>query len=276
MATRRTRRSITTFVVLVLVSVLLLAFDGQASSSVSSGIKRIGSAVLSPVVGVVNTVTRPIGGFFAGAINYGSVENENARLRALVSQLEVKSASASRDQRQLAQLLALKDLPYLGSLSTVTCATTSLNVSNFAATIGLDKGTSSGVAVGMPVVGSGGLVGQVIDATSSASTVRLVTDGQSRVGAIFGKSTILGIVNGVSGNSPLSVSYVPPNSRVFRGERLLTNGLQGAQYPPGIPVGTVLSAETPINAPQMEISVKPAADLSHLGYVDVVLWETSQ
>ena len=276
MATRRTRRSITTFVVLVLVSVLLLAFDGQASSSVSSGIKRIGSAVLSPVVDVVNAVTRPIGGFFAGAINYGSVENENARLRALVSQLEVKSASASRDQRQLAQLLALKDLPYLGSLSTVTCATTSVDVSNFAATIGLDKGTSSGVAVGMPVVGSGGLVGQVTDATSSASTVRLVTDGQSRVGAIFGKSTILGIVNGVSGDSPLSVSYVPPNSRVFRGERLFTNGLQGAQYPPGIPVGTVLSAETPINAPQMEIAVKPAADLSHLGYVDVVLWEPSQ
>ncbi len=275
MATRRTRRSLTTFVVLLVISIGLLAFDGQASSSVSSGIKSVGSTILSPVVGVVDAITRPIGNFFAGAINYGSVEAENARLRALVGQLEIQDGTAAANRRQLAELMALKDLPFLGSLTSVTCATTSINVSNFAATIQIDKGSSSGIATGMPVVGSGGLVGQVVDTTAGSATVRLVTDGQTRVGVVFGSSTILGIANGVTATSPMSASYVAPNSHVIKGERLFTNGLQGAQYPPGIPVGTVISATTPINAPQMDISVRPAADLAHLGFVNVVLWEPS-
>ena len=58
--------------------------------------------------------------------------------------------------------------------------------SNFTATITLDKGRADGVDVGYPVVGAGGLVGQVIQSFHHTSVVRLVTDGQSKVGVTFG------------------------------------------------------------------------------------------
>ena len=61
-------------------------------------------------------------------------------------------------------LTALNNLPYLGSLPRVVAQTTAVDVSNFAATITIDHGRSSGVTVGMPVVGAGGLVGQVVEA----------------------------------------------------------------------------------------------------------------
>ena len=51
-----------------------------------------------------------------------------------------------------------------------------------------------------------------------------------------------------------------------------TNGLQGAQYPAGIPIGKVTSATTPSNAVQMSISLIPMANLDQIGYVDVLLW----
>ena len=68
MATRRTRRSITTFVALALISIILIAFSGQASSGVIGGLKSIGAAIVSPVVSVVDAITKPIGNLFAGGL----------------------------------------------------------------------------------------------------------------------------------------------------------------------------------------------------------------
>ena len=273
MATRRARRSITTFAILILLSVTLLALDNQASSTLTSSARAVGRTLLSPVVSVIDAVTRPIGSFFAGAVNYGSVSAENARLQALVGQLESQRGRRSFENAQLAEITALQHLAFLPSLPTVTCQTTALEVSNFAATIDINKGRDEGIALGMPVVGSGGLVGQVVQTTRSSATVRLVTDGASKVGAVFGGSNLLGIANGVAAGKPLSIDYVPPASPVQLGEMLFTNGLQGAQFPPGIPIGRVTQKSSPVNASQMTISVVPAANLQHLGFVDVVLWE---
>ena len=272
MATRRTRRSITTFVALTLISIILIAFSGQASSGVIGVVKSVGSAVVSPVVGIVDAVTRPIGNLFAGAINYGAVSAENGRLRATIGRLEQQRRSTAFQAQQLKELSTLQDVPFLGSLKTVTAATTSIDASNFAATITVNKGTDDGVAIGMPVVGGGGLVGQVIDTTGHSSHIRLVTDGASHVGGVFGRSSTYGVVNGAAAGRPLSVDYVAPHTKVRVGQMVYTNGLNGAEYPAGIPVGTVRTASTPVNSIQMAISLAPAADLDHLAFVDIVIW----
>jgi rod shape-determining protein MreC len=271
-ATRRTRRSITTFVALTLISIILIAFSGQASSGVIGAVKSVGSAVVSPVVGIVDAVTRPIGNLFAGAINYGAVSAENGRLRATIGRLEQQRRSTAFQAQQLKELSTLQDVPFLGSLKTVTAATTSIDASNFAATITVNKGTDDGVAIGMPVVGGGGLVGQVIDTTGRSSIIRLVTDGASHVGGVFGRSSTYGVVNGAAAGRLLSVDYVAPHTKVRVGQTVYTNGLNGAEYPAGIPVGTVRTASTPVNSIQMAISLAPAADLDHLAFVDIVIW----
>jgi cell shape-determining protein MreC len=47
----------------------------------------------------------------------------------------------------------------------------------------------------MPVIGAGGLMGQVIQSFHHTSVVRLITDGQSKVGVTFGNG-YTGIVDG--------------------------------------------------------------------------------
>lgn len=272
MASRRTRRSITTFVGLALISIILIAFSGQASSGVIGAMKTVGSAIVSPVVSIVDAVAKPVGNLFAGAINYGAVSDENNRLRATVGRLEQQRRSSVFQSQQLKEISALQDITFLGSLRTVTASTTSIDISNFSSSISIDKGTSDGIAIGMPVVGSGGLVGQITDVSSGSATVRLVTDGASHVGGVFGRSSTYGVVNGAASGRPLDVDFVAPNTQVRIGQTVFTNGLNGAQYPAGIPVGVVRSATTPVNAIQMAISLSPAADLSHLAFVDVVIW----
>ena len=63
---------------------------------------------------------------------------------------------------------------------------TDYGTSDFAATIGISVGRDDGVQLNMPVVGAGGLVGQVVQANHHTATVRLITDGQSSVGARYG------------------------------------------------------------------------------------------
>ena len=276
MANRRTRRTITTFVALAFISLILIAFSGPASSGVVGVVKSVGSAVVSPVVSLVDAVTRPIGNLFAGAINYGAVTAENGRLRATIGRLEQQRRSSSYQVQQLKELSTLQNVPFLGSLKTVTAAATSIDTSNFASTITVNKGTSDGVAIGMPVVGGGGLVGQVIDAASRSALIRLVTDGATHVGGVFGRSSTYGVVNGVATGRPLSVDFVAPHTALRIGQTVFTNGLNGAEYPAGIPIGTVRSASTPVNSIQMSIGLAPAADLEHLAFVDIVIWVPSQ
>jgi rod shape-determining protein MreC len=260
-------------VVLVVISVSIITL-GQRVTSVTSGLKSVASTVFSPFTSALNGVLRPIGNAFAGAFHYGALQDQNQKLQAELNALHLKQVQQSFENRQLQQITALQHLPFVGNLPTVTAQTSAMNVSNFAATIQIDKGRNDGVAVGMPVVGAGGLVGQVVIANHGSSTVRLVTDGQSTVGVVFGTPSVLGVANGQGAGSPLRANDVPTGSDVKVGQVMFTDGLQGAEYPPGIPVGTVASASSPPGALQMDITLHPSADMGQLAYVDVIQWET--
>jgi len=62
---------------------------------------------------------------------------------------------------------------------------------------------------------------------------------------------------------------------ITKGETMFTSGLDGADFPPGIPVAHVATFHTSAGASQESITVTPNANLGQLEYVDVVLWAPS-
>ena len=268
---RRSRRTLTV-VVLVVLSLSLISLDlNGRTHSLTSGIKSVANDVYAPLRQGVLDVINPIGNFFEGAFNYGSVQSQNERLQRTIGQLRAQQAERGFEQRQLRELLALAHLPFLQSLPTVTAQTVDQYSSNFTATITLDKGRADGVDVGYPVVGAGGLVGQVIQSFHHTCVVRLITDGQSKVGVTFGNQ-LTGIVDGQGPGRPMTADLVAPHTPLHKGEIMFTSGLDAASYPPGIPVASVTSFHTAAGASQESIEVKPVADLSQLAYVAVVQW----
>ncbi len=275
MARSRRSRRLLTVVILVVLSLSLISLDlNGRTHSVTSGIKSLANDIYAPLQQGVLDVISPIGRFFAGAFDYGSLQAQNEQLQKTVGQLRQAQAERGFEQTQLHQLLALQNLPFLNALPTVTAETVDQNASNFTATITLDKGRADGVDVGYPVVGAGGLVGQVIQSFHHSCVVQLVTDGQSKVGVAFGaQNQLTGIVDGQGPGNDMTLDLVPPRTPLTKGELLSTSGLQAASFPPGIPVATVESFHTVAGASQETVSVDPAADLSQLAYVDVVQWE---
>ncbi len=268
---RRSRRTLTVIVLLVL-SLSLISLDQNGRThSLTSGIKSVANDVYAPLRQGVLDIISPIGNFFSGAFNYGSVQAQNERLQRTIGQLRAAQLEQGFEKNQLREITALQNLPYLGSLPTVTAQTQDEYASNFTATITLDKGRADGVDVGYPVVGAGGLVGQVIQSFHHTSVVRLVTDGQSKVGVTF-DNQLTGIVDGQGPSNDMTADLVAPHTPLHKGEYMFTSSLDAAAFPPGIPVATVQSFHTSAGASQETIHVDPAADLGQLAYVDVVQW----
>ena len=271
---RRSRRTFVIVAVLVLVSVTLITFDERSGTNhVTSGLKSVAHDLFSPITSGVNDVLAPIGDFFAGAVHYGSLQHENQQLQATIGQLRLEQRETQALATQNAELRALRDVPYLGNLATITAPMVNRDLSNFDADITIGKGRAEGVAVGEPVVAAGGLIGIVVEASHSTAEVQLITDGRSQTPVEFGASNqTYATASGQGAGQALSVNFVPAQTVLSKGEKMYTNGLAGAEFPPGIPVGTVRSFRSTVGSGFMNVTMSPLANLNQLAYVDVVVW----
>jgi rod shape-determining protein MreC len=271
-ASRRNTSQRLTLLMLVLASVTVITLDyrGEARHVVTE-VRNAARDALSPVQAAVADVLHPLGDVFSGAIHYSSALRENEVLRQEDGTLRRELLEAGDAASQLDEILRLEHLPFLGNSPTVLAEVISASPSNFELTVEIDRGTSSGVAVGMPVVSGPGLFGQVVAAGADTALVRLLTDPRSSVGVRFGSGGIAVAVGEGAGRA-LSLEDVTAGMRPRVGEVVYTSGLEGATFPAGIPVGRVSRVHAPAGALTEQVSVEPLAELADPQYVEVVLW----
>lgn len=270
---RRNTSQRLTLLILVLASLTAITLDYRGPVAHSLGSVRNGVRdAVSPVQQGLSDVFKPVGDFFSGAVNYGALENENARLRYQVGTLRRTALENEGAEQQLEQYLAVQKLPFLQNSKDVIANVISGSSSNFELTFEIDRGTSDGVGSGMPVVSGAGLVGTVVSAGRTTSVVRLITDPRSTIGVRFANGTIA-VATGQGLGNPLDVDQVSPSAPLpKKGQLLDTSGLEGAAFPAGIPVGTVSSVKSSGGSLSPQVDMKPVADLSGLQYVAVIQW----
>lgn len=271
MASDRSRRRLLLVGIVGTLAVATVYITG----GVVSGAKSISHAAVAPFSWAADFVARPVGHLVAGMVNYSDLQAQNKQLRYLLGQETLKADENTLATEQLRRLSQALHVPVASSLGTVFAQVTVLSPTNFSATVTIDKGQDEGVMQGMPVVADGGLVGRVIAASSHSSTVRLLTDTGSVVGATFGNGATSVLISGQGLNNPLSVTGIPDTASIGVGELLSTNGLQAGLFPPGLPVGRVTKLLINPGASSYAVSLVPTANLNNLAYVDVVLWEPS-
>lgn len=271
MAVRRASRPRFVLLLLVLTAGTIITLGYRTHSSGWIGkVKGYASDVFSPVQRGVLDAFRPVVDFFQGAIDYGSLRHQNAALRQQLGQSRRAGAAAADQQRQLQALTALENLPFAPSLNHVAAEVIDTGFSNFELTIQLNRGSAAGVRVGMPVVSGEGLVGRIVQSNRSTSTVLLVIDPSSSVGVRDGPA--VGVATGQGLGSQLRVDYVFPQTRPQKGDVMVTSGLQGGIFPPGIPVGKVKSVGYHNGDLQENVSLTPEVDMGSLQFVDILKW----
>jgi rod shape-determining protein MreC len=277
----RNRARSTRVLVVSLVSASLITITVDYRGGDSGPLAAAGDATLtliSPLQEAVSTVTRPLGNFFSTLVHLPSIRRENDEYKRLIAQMQQERSTEVADATYIQQLEATLGLrESLGPRVETTAAHVVANaVSNFEWTVTIDKGSSDGVEVNMPVVAAAGLVGHVIRVTPNASVVRLIIDPESAVAGRLDVSGESGLLEG-QGQGDLTMdlvradAVVQPNEHVVTAGYRLLRGEAQSLYPPNILIGTVSRVLSEDNALQKFVTVRPAVDFSTLNLVLVVL-----
>jgi len=270
---RRSTRHRFLLVLLVLTSITVITVDvrGGGGGAMES-IRRGARDDFAPVQSTADDVINPVSDFFGGLFRYGHLKAENARLRRQLNDARGKVNASANDERERQELLALQKLSFADNVPTVAARVVATSPSNFELTVEIDRGLPAGIQKGMPVVTGAGLVGKVVAVSQERATVLLLDDPSFNVGIRFSGSGDVGVARGNGTRQPLPVDLVEVGTKVTGGEVVVTSGLQGSVFPPGVPVGKVRSAKVPPASLQQEVSIDPLVDLTRLDFVKVLIW----
>jgi len=269
---RRPNRARFLLLLLVLTAITLVTIDTRGGGHGWVGTVRAKvHDLFAPIQDGTHAVLRPVGDFFTGAVHYGDLKHENAQLRDELAKARGQQLQAADAQRQLQFLLQQEHLTYVGNIPTVAAQVVETSSSNFELSVQINRGTTSGVAVDMPVVTGAGLVGRVGEVSATRATVLLITDPTFSVGVRLPTGDAA-LASGTGRGNPLRVDLVQPDLKVGLGSVLTTSGLQLARFPKDIPVGKVASLKQVPGALQEDMTITPVVDLNRLEFVQVLQW----
>lgn len=249
-------------------SAVFLAAAGQVG--VLHPVQGVFLVLTRPAEELLTSVFRPVAGFLSDAGSISDLREENRRLRLENEELRTQSISLQADAERVKQLEAALKISQ-GSTNEQYLAANIVHrdSSAFTDVVSIDRGTNSGVRVGMVVLSSqGSLMGTVTEVFSSRAFVRLITDSKSKVAAQVESSQADGIVKGAA-NRTLTFDLAQADIKV--GDIIITSALTG-RYPAGLPIGKV----TDVSGTQQDLYRKVMLEpFVRLSTASTVLVQTS-
>ncbi|MBZ0067677.1 MAG: rod shape-determining protein MreC [Thiobacillus sp.] len=246
----------------VVVDVRFHALDGLRSGF---------SLLLQPVRQVLRApgdVATELSGFFT---RHRQLQKERDALLAERARLAVGVNTAKELTRENAELRALLQLQARPGQRTVRAALLYRGHDWFAQRITLDQGATAGLRSGLPVVDARGLVGQVHRVYPGSSEVTLVSSPEQLTPVFVERTGQRGLAAG-SGQGRLVLRYMPAQTDIRPGDRLLTSGIDRV-YPAGIPVARVNRVSRSQANPYLRVECLPMAGLDRSRAVLVVVAE---
>ena len=283
MAATRTQKEIRQrapiwLVMLLFANFVVMAVDARDRFAQQQAFKGFVQATVSPIQSATSWISGAGGGFFRQIFSFRSTahENEALKLRLAETELELRNAREAKiENYRLQGLLALQAEP--GSQK-VFARVIARDASVWFNTITINRGSSSGVSLNMPVITPGGIVGRVVAVSPVTAQVMLITDEKAAAGAIIGQlgdSGALGSVRGLGDSGLVEMRYVSGLQKVDTGDYILTTGQDGI-YPPGLNVGEVIEVKQGTATQPHQIYIRPSARLDQLTEVAVLLYHPPQ
>jgi rod shape-determining protein MreC len=180
------------------------------------------------------------------------------RQRIELAQISTHAAQLATENAQLRRLLNVAEAVVQPSVA-VEVFYEPPNA--FAHHLVFNKGTSSGIQPGMPVIDEGGVVGQIVRVTPFTSEAALVTDDKLSIPVQALRNGLRLIAFGGNVSGKVEVRYLPANVDLQPGDTLVTSGV-GGLFPAGLPVakvdhvehdstsGFALAVATPLSHPE--------------------------
>jgi rod shape-determining protein MreC len=120
----------------------------------------------------------------------------------------------------------------------------------------IDKGTKHGIYQGQNVIGTKGLVGQIIETNSLSSKVMLITEPTHDIPGQINRTGQKVIVSGSDNDVKLIINYANINSDIVVGDEISTSGIAN-RFKPKIPIGIITKVGDNLDAEFKEVEIQP-------------------
>lgn len=190
-------------------------------------------------------------------------ELQQQRDRLLDERVQLNRAlHAARDaQRENAELRALLKLAREQSRSAVAAHILYQGQDWFSRRMTIDRGATSGIRSGAPVIDAQGLIGQVTRVYPTSSEVTLVTHADQLTPVIVARTGQRALAAGGREVDQIELRFVPVHTDLKPGDILLTSGIDKV-YPAGLPVARVVRISTPQSSPYARVECAPLGGVS--------------
>lgn len=226
------------FYFLLALSTLFLIL-GRANPPLMEGLRTVVVDASAPVLEILSRPVSALNYLITESRTLVALHDENQRLRKENTRLLKWQMVARRLEREAAayrELLTLRVDPKSSFTSARVIGDTG---GPFVRTLLLNAGRDDGIRKGQAIVNSEGLIGRVVSTGAGSSRVLLLTDLNSRVPVLVESSRYRAALTGDNTEFP-ELSFLPLNAKVVVGDRIVTSG-HGGLFPPGLPVGVVMS-----------------------------------
>jgi len=223
----------------------------------------------APLMGVISGFNSQLLSFWNNYLALVSTRRENQTLRESVRQLNVRiieSQDALLENERLKMLLALKGTIALPSVAANVIGEDS---APWYRSIVVDRGSVDGLAEGMPVMATSGVVGRVVKVAANSARVLLLTDHASSIAAMIQRSRARGVLKGKGGGF-CSLEFTAREDDVKVGDLVTTSGVGGV-FQKGKVLGEVTMVRKGEYGMFQTIDVRPAVNTFHLEEVVVLL-----
>lgn len=267
-------------IVLVLLGLLLLTISYGASGGGQAG------GAFGPFAKAASAAGKPFRDLVNWVKDTAKATSERDKVMEELSQLrrdQAKLATLAGQSQALRKQLKLEQIDALKGRQLVRAGITVQAPTDWAATMRINRGTSSGIKADDPVLAAdsrgGGLIGFISRADGGSAVVKLLQSSDFNVGArIEGTTTRRGgVLQGIGAGKPdLQLNFVPARTPIELKKIVYTTGTvpndRGIRSlaPKGIPIGRVSSVDDQ-NADTQVVHVEPFVNPRSLEDVSVLI-----
>lgn len=263
-------RTLPTLITLLVIGVLLMTFDIRSEGRGVTGVLRSGTqTIVAPLQKGAALVVNPAVDVLESLTNVASLREEIIRVKADLAEAEAALVAVQDDLALLEFYEQLYQLEAAGTDLGRTPAQVIGRPDAFDGALIIDKGSSSGIVVGQPVIDTSGyVVGSVQQVTSGTAIIVPITVGPRGVAVAVGNQT--GTVVPQVNTDRMRLTLDNAQDPVFAGDRVVTSS-GSVRFPAGYPVGEIVADAAPTGT-TLTADVTPYIRPDILRVVAVLAW----